>query len=156
MEITKNEKIRNYVMKMISHEMGNKLIYPYGREFWIIDEDTLEWFVQIECNGTVWFNQKIFNDLLRIFSFENHENKFFIKHWIEECLGFRVSCLSRKNTNYKYIIGDMLKDKSKKWSLKNRYGFSYQIVKRYISIRESSTNKNVRVFDYSIPTIYHL
>lgn len=127
--------------------MGDKLVRPYGRELWIIDEDTLEWFIQIECNGIAWYNQKKFYDLLRIFSFEENENKFFIKIWIEENFGVRISSLSRKNTNYQYIIEGILRSHAKDWSLSQRYGFSYQVVKRYTWLKEHNSSK-VQVKDF--------
>lgn len=150
MEITKNKKIRDFVMNRISQELGNMLVRPYGRELWVIDDNSSEvdWFVVIESNGTAWYNQKKFYDLLRIFSLEENENKFFIKYWIEEYFRVRISSVSRRNTNYQYIIERMIKSIDKEWSLKDRYGFSYQVVKNYIDFKKNTLYKEFRVRDY--------
>ena len=147
MNISNNKKLTNFVLNRITQELGDKEVNPYGNELWIIDKDTKSWYVQLEHNGTLWFNQKMFHDLLRIFCFSDYEKKYYIKLWVETLLEVKVTSVSRKNTNYEYIIDGIIRNSNNKWSLKKRYGFGYDLVKKYIILSE--VKKIISVEDFS-------
>lgn len=143
-----NPKLEKFIFQKINEELCEKLLFPFGKELWIIDEETKEWFIQYECNGFLWYNQKKFMDILRIFCLTNSEIKFVIKKWFEKIFEFNLNSLSRKNTNYNYLIEGMLKTPNKEWSIKERYGFNYQTVKKYIEIKKISINQKVKLQDF--------
>ena len=145
MDIKKSEKLQKLVFSKLNRDLHNTIYHPHGQEIWIINFDTKEWFFEYQNNGQLWYNQKIFNVYLPLFSLTNSENQKMIKYWFENTLNLTVNKISRKNSNMDYYIDGIIKDNKYKWSLKERFGFSYDTVRRYLNLKSHVLTENVEL-----------
>ena len=145
MDIEQIEKIQKLVFNKINRDLHNTIYHPHGQEVWIINFDTKEWFFEYQNNGQLWYNQKIFSVYLPLFSLTNSENQKIIKNWFERTLNLTVNKISRKNSNMDYYIDGIIKDNKYKWSLKERFGFSYNTVRHYLDLKSHILTENVEL-----------
>jgi hypothetical protein len=145
-----SEKLKTFILKKLISDLRNISFHPYGREIWLINSDDKIWYFVMECDGTLWFNQKVFNNFFHLFSLNSTEYSPILKEWFESLIDVSIRTVSRKNTDYDYIIEGVLRRSNSKydWSLENRFGFGYQVVKKYLDIKKVSKGKEIRVFDY--------
>lgn len=143
MDIEQIEKIQKLVFNKINRTLHNAIYHPHGREIWIINFDTKEWFFEYQNNGQLWYNQKIFSTNLPLFSLTNAENQKIIKNWFERTLNLTVNKISRKNSNMDYYLDGIIKDDKYKWSIKERFGFSYDTVRYYLNLKSHILTENV-------------
>lgn len=148
MDIKKNERIQKLVFNKLNRDLDNTIYHPHGQEIWIINFETKEWFFEYHNDGQLWYNQKIFSVNLPLFSLTNSENQKFLKIWFEKTLDLTVNKISRKNSNMDYYIDGIIKDKKYKWSLKERFGFSYSTVKRYLDLKSCILTENVQLDNF--------
>ena len=148
MDIKKNEKLQKLVFDKLTRDLNNTIYHPHGQEIWIINFDTKEWFFEYHNDGVLWYNQKIFSVNLPLFSLTNSENQKFLKIWFEKKLNLTVNKISRKNSNMDYYIDGIIKDTKYKWSLKERFGFSYNTVKRYLDLKSHILTENVQLNNF--------
>ena len=148
MDIKISEKIQKLVFNKLNRDLNNTIYHPHGQELWIINFDTKEWFFEYHNDGQLWYNQKIFSVNLPLFSLTNSENQKFLKNWFEKTLNLTVNKISRKNSNMDYYIDGIIKDTKYKWSLKERFGFSYNTVKRYLDLKSHILTENVQLDNF--------
>lgn len=145
MDIKKSEKLQKLVFDKLNRDLYNTIYHPHGQEIWVINFDTKEWFFEYHSDGQLWYNQKIFSVNLPLFSLTNSENQKFLKNWFENSLKLTVNKISRKNSNMDYYIDGIIKDTKYKWSIKERFGFSYNTVKQYLDIKTRILTENVKL-----------
>lgn len=59
-DIKKNKKLVNFIFDRMFEELSTKTYYPYGREIWVIDFETKEWYLQFNSNGVLCYNRSFF------------------------------------------------------------------------------------------------
>jgi hypothetical protein len=145
-DLTQNKKLQKLVFNKINTDLSNTIYHPHGREIWVIDFDTKDWYFQYLSNGQLWYNQKIFNLNLPLFSLNNTENQKLLKMWFEKNLNLKVNKISRKNSStMEYYIDGVMRNTNYKWSLKDRFGFSYRTVKHYLGIKSHIPEENIKL-----------
>lgn len=136
----------------MNNSLEGGLILPVKERIWVLDDLQSSWVLEVENSGKIWFNQTVFKNVFDVFSLNIEEYQWYIKKYVECLLEIKPTSISRKNTNYKYMITEILNNKEKytnQWSLKNRYGFAYYVVKRYLDFKKITNIDDVRVNDYS-------
>lgn len=73
------------------------------------------------------------------------EYQKLLKFWFETNLTHSVSQISRRNLQIDYYIDGMKRSDNKKWSLSSRYGFSYEIVKRFLNIKKHISENDIKL-----------
>jgi hypothetical protein len=144
-DIKQFEKIQNLAFDKLNRDLYNTIYHPHGQEIWIINFDTKEWFFEYHNDGQLWYNQKIFSVNLPLFSLTNSENQKILKTWFEKTLKLTVNKISRKNSNMDYYIDGIIKDDKYKWSIKERFGFSYNTVKEYLDLKSNNLTENIEL-----------
>ena len=139
-------KVRKYCTDKITEDLKPKNIITWKNEIWVLDLDTKEWYLTICAEGETWYNQDFFRTHMYLFSLSNREISSIIKEWVEKNFEVRVTNVSRRQNNMTYIVDGMLRSNKNKWDINNRFGFSYEIVKRMIEIKREV--KNVLVEDF--------
>ena len=140
-------RFKEIIYSKINNDLKNAVFHPYGREIWILDTDTKEWYFQTDNVGTLWYNQKFFNQFFALFSLKYSEYQPLLIKWFEGLTGLQQRVIARKNTNYDYIIDGVIRNTNKQWSLFERYGFSYPIVKKYLDMKKSLRVEHIRILD---------
>ena len=51
----------------------------------------------------------------------------------------------RKNSNMDYYIDGIMRNTNYKWSLKDRFGFSYHTVRQYLGLKSQISEENIKL-----------
>lgn len=128
-------KLKEFILEKISSDLKSKDILPWKNELWILDIDTTEWYLTILSEGQTWYNQDFFKLYLNLFSLTQRELAAVLKEWIEKNLNIKLTNISRRQANMHYLVDGMLKSDKNKWELNNRFGFSYEFVKKVLEVK---------------------
>lgn len=148
-----NPRLKSIILTKLKSDLENAVFYPCGREIWILELETKKWYFQTDNNGTLWYNQQFFNNFFNLFSLKSSSYQPILFEWFEKVSGLNQRVIARKNTDYEYLIENLLKEKKKNWTLMERYGFAYPIVKKYLDLKKNLKVKNIKVsdmFEYGI------
>lgn len=128
-------KLEKIVFSKLIEDLKDKQIVCWKNEFWIIDLDTTEWYLCVISDNNSWFNQKFFETYVNLFSITNKQLSKILKSWIDKVFGVKITSISRRQSNMSYLIHGMLRSKKNQWKLNERYGFSYELVKKFIGMK---------------------
>lgn len=148
MDIIQNKKIKKFIFRRLFEELSNKSYYPYGRELWIVDFDNKEWYFHYTSDGNLYYNYTYFNSFFTIFSLQYSEYQKILKIWFENMSSNSVNRISRRKLNAEYYIDGIERGEDKQWSLNERYGYSYSVVKKYLSLKNDISNKNIKLENF--------
>jgi hypothetical protein len=72
-----------------------------------------------------------------------------LKEWFQTKTKITVRKIARRNTNYDYMLDGIVRRSDIKydWTIKNRWGFSYPTVKKYLDLKESLDSKEIKIRD---------
>jgi len=145
-----SHRLKELIFFKLNEDLKNFIIHPYGNDIWLLDKESKTWFLQIESKGDLWYNQKYFNNFFLLFSLGSTEYSKILKEWTEKVLEVRLKSSSRKNTNYDYLIENIIFEKTEEniWDGKKRFGFSYNTVKKYSEFKNKSKSKSVQLDEY--------
>jgi len=131
-------KLKELIFSKLNSDLENTVFHPYGRELWILDKSNKIWYFQSDSLGNLWYNQKVFSSFFLLFSLNYSEYQIFLKEWFESTTGVMVRQIARKNTNYEYVIEGVIRRSNSdyEWSLSERHGFSYHVVKHYLDLKQ--------------------
>jgi hypothetical protein len=145
-----SHRLKELIFFKLNEDLKKFIIHPYGNDIWLLDKESKTWFLQIESKGDLWYNQKYFNNFFLLFSLGSTEYSKILKEWTEKVLEVRLKSSSRKNTNYDYLIENIIFEKTEEniWDGKKRFGFSYNTVKKYSEFKNKSKSKSVQLDEY--------
>lgn len=135
---TIHPKLKKYIWDKITEDLKPRSILSHKNEIWVLNLDTKEWYLTILAEGETWYNQTYFNSYLNLFSVSNRVLSSILKEWVEKNFNVRVINVSRRQNNMTYIIDGMLTSKKGKWNLNNRFGFSYEFVKKFLDVKNQN------------------
>jgi hypothetical protein len=142
-------KLKKFIFDKIDSDLSEVNFHPYGKELWIINLEDKSWYFVGDCEGTTWFNQIFFDNFFRLFSLNSKEYSPLLKIWFEEKTSIPIRKISRRNTNYDYMLDGILNRSAKEydWTIKRRWGFSYPMVKKYIDLKKSLQTEQIKIKD---------
>ena len=139
-------KLKSLIFLKLKEDFSDKEIIPDGRTFWIIDSDKNEWFINMTCNGLLEYNSSFAKSYSDLFSIDFRLFSKILKEWFEKKMEIRVNSLQRRTPTLQYLIENALKSKNGKWDLNERFGFSYDFIKKFIILK--NLEKKVLVGDF--------
>lgn len=144
-----NPRLKKLITEKIDSDLEDVVFHPYGKEIWLLTPNDKNWFFMVDCEGTGWFNQIFFTSFFHLFSMNSKEYSPFLKEWFEKKTSIPIRKLSRKNTNYDYMIDGVLNRNPKEydWTLSKRWGFSYPTVKKYLDTKKKINSEEVKLRD---------
>ena len=145
MDITENKKLRKFIFDRLFDELSDKTYYPYGNEVWIIDFSLNEWYFQYSSNGVLTYNRSFFDSFFRIFSLKQSEYQKLLKFWFETNTEHQINHISRRNIDISYYIDGIRRSETKKWSLKERFGYGYSVISRYLNLKKHISEENIKL-----------
>lgn len=143
-----NDRLKQIVINKLESDLVDAVFFPYGRELWILNIEKREWYFQTDSMGLLWYNQIFFNNFFSLFSCGYKEYQPVLLRWFELLTGFNQRSISRRNSDVGYIIDKMLKDNKKNWTLFERYGFAYQIVKKYCDMKKNLNVDTIKISNF--------
>jgi hypothetical protein len=133
-----DNRLKNIVYYKINSDLKYVSFHPYEKEVWLIDYNDKSWYFVGNCEGSLFFNQKFFNNFFSLFSLKLREYSPILKQWFETTTEIPMRKIAGKNTNYEFMLDDVLKrpKKQQDWSIDKRWGYSYPTVKRYVDLKK--------------------
>lgn len=128
--------LKKFVFDKLVEDISNKGIFTNESEFWIIEEDTRDWFIQANSNGQLFYNQKFFQPYQSLFSLESKNLGNLIGEWFEKNFDLPLRTIQRKQGSMEYYISGFLKKKKGLLEFNNRYGFTYGFTKKYLTLKK--------------------
>lgn len=145
MDIIKNKRLQKIIFDKLLDDLSEVVYRPHGQDIWFIDFETKEWYFQYTCNSVLWYNQIFFNNYFAVFSLLHSDSQKLLKIWFESKIKLPVNVITRKNSNMDYYIDGIMKSDKYKWSINNRFGYSFKTVKQYIDIKSNIFEENVKL-----------
>lgn len=129
-------KIRTFVFEKLKEDLKFKSLVSWKNELWLLDLETKDWYLTISSQSESWYNQDFFKLYLSLFSITNRQLSSILKEWVESNFEVRISRISRRQSNMTYYIDGMIRSEKNGIDLKNRFGFSYDFVKKFVEIKK--------------------
>ena len=139
-------KLKKIISDKLIEDLSQKEVFPYGNEIWILDRENFEWYMYVNSSGKLTYNQIFFKTYIRLFGIPNKDFDKLLGRWFEKKFNIPIRTTMRQNSSLEYILVKMFEQNFDKWSIRERKGFSYEIVKRFLGIE--SVSKNVIVEDF--------
>lgn len=146
MEIS--DRFREIIFKKLNSDLSDCVFFPSGRETWILNTEEKYWYFLSNCNGEVHYNSDFFNRFFRLFSLKQQEYQDVLKEWFELLTSQKVRIISRRGGNFDYILEVLLKKNHDEWTIFERYGWSYHIVKKYTDMKKNLNKKYITISDF--------
>ena len=133
----------------LNKDFENTILHPYTTELWILSDNGSNWYFHISNDCRVSFNGLFFQNYFDVFSLDHQSSKKLLREWLESVLPIKIRSMARQKTNYDWILVNLFNrvKKDTDWSIRTRFGFAYNIVKKYSDIKK--TNKLVYLGEYS-------
>lgn len=128
--------LKKFVFDKLVEDISDKGIFTNESDFWIIEEDTRDWFIQANSNGQLFYNQKFFQPYQSLFSLESKTLGNLIGEWFEKNFNLPLRTIQRKQGSMEYYISGFLKKKKGLLEFNNRYGFTYGFTKKYLTLKK--------------------
>ena len=129
-------KIKTFIFEKLKEDLKFKSLLSWKNEMWVLDLDSKEWYFTILSEGESWYNQEYFKLYLSLFSITNRQLSSILKEWVENNFEVRISRISRRQNNMTYYIDGMIRTEKNGVDLNNRFGFSYDFVKKFVGIKK--------------------
>jgi hypothetical protein len=146
MEIS--DRFREIIFKKLNSDLSECVFFPSGRETWIVNTDDKYWYFLSNCDGEVHYNSEFFNRFFRLFSLKQEEYQEVLKQWFEFITSQKIRIISRRGGNFDYILEVLFKKHQDEWTIFERYGWSYHIVKKYTDMKKNLNKKYITVSDF--------
>lgn len=144
-EILQNKKITKIIYSKLTSDLKDMVIVGDGPEVWIVNPETYEWYFQFDNMFLLYYNKIFFDNFFSLFTLKSYSS--ILKTWFEN-LGFgSVRGVSTKGSIHDTMVSKVLKNK-KPWSLYNRYGFSYNVIKKMLFQKNQLNNQNIKIKDF--------
>lgn len=138
------KKFEKLVFLRIDECLYPQILTPNKSSIWITDENLEKWFFEYRSDGVLIYNGILFTEMLKVFTLRPSEIANFIKNWFEKKMRLPVRQINRKNSLLDYELSNF-KKKISDLTLKDRYGFSYDVVKKYKDLQNLSETQTVFV-----------
>lgn len=144
-DILIHKKLEKLIFDKLVDDLSEVVYHPHGQDIWFINFDTKEWYFQYTNTGQLWYNQIFFKNYFNLFSLSNSDYQKILKLWFETSIDLPVNVIMRKNSNMDYYIDGIMRNTNYKWSLKDRFGFSYHTVKHYLGLKSHISEENIKL-----------
>lgn len=128
--------LKKFIFDKLVEDISDKEIFTNESDFWIIEEDTRDWFIQANSHGRLFYNQKFFQTYQSLFSLESKTLGNLIGEWFQKNFDLPLRSIQRKQGSMEYYISAFLKKKKGLLEFNNRYGFTYGFTKKYLTLKK--------------------
>jgi hypothetical protein len=105
--------MQNIVNELINNSLKGVDTYRWRDATWLIFSEEHRWVIELTDGGTLWFNYKFFDNVLRYVSLDPNEGSKYITGWAE-------SHFFRKNNGWKVFDSDAIHRENKAVTIVNR------------------------------------
>ena len=76
--------MKKIIDELINNSIKGVDVYRYNNATWLIFTDETRWIVELTDEGTLWYNYKFFNDMMRYVSMDPKEYEGYITGWAND------------------------------------------------------------------------
>ena len=76
--------MKKIINELINNSIKGVDVYRYNNATWLIFTDENKWVVELTDEGTLWYNYKFFNDMMRYVSMDPKEYEGYITGWAND------------------------------------------------------------------------
>ena len=105
--------MQNIVNELINNSLKGVDTYRWRDATWLIFSEEHRWVIELTDGGTLWFNYKFFDNVLRYVSLDPNEGSKYITGWAE-------SHFSRSNNGWKVFDSNAIHRENKAVTIVNR------------------------------------
>jgi len=143
-----SDKFKKLILNKLSEDLSESVFFPFGGELWVMNIDGTHWYLQTDNIGRLWYHQKFFENFFLLFGLQRREYQPLILNWFENLTGLYQTSISRRNTDNIYILEKIIRrDEKMDWTIFDRYGFCYPVVKKYVDLKKNLNTKYIKLKD---------
>ena len=76
--------MKKIIDELINNSIKGVDVYRYNNATWLIFTDDNRWIVELTDEGTLWYNYRFFNDMMRYVSMDPKEYEGYITGWAND------------------------------------------------------------------------
>jgi hypothetical protein len=76
--------MKKIIDELINNSIKGVDVYRYNNATWLIFTDDNKWIVELTDEGTLWYNYRFFNDMMRYVSMDPKEYEGYITGWAND------------------------------------------------------------------------
>ena len=76
--------MKKIIDELINNSIKGVDVYRYNNATWLIFTDETRWIIELTDEGTLWYNYKFFNDIMRYVSMSPKEYEGYITGWAND------------------------------------------------------------------------
>ena len=76
--------MKKIIDELINNSIKGVDVYRYNNATWLIFTDENRWVVEMTDEGTLWYNYKFFNDIMKYVSMDPKEYEGYITQWAND------------------------------------------------------------------------
>lgn len=139
-----NYRLKKLVSLRLEEELNDSFFILFANEIWIVSDNKTNWYFKISSDGQLDYNQKFISGVLNLFTLSGREINKFLKDWFEDLTKLKVRVVRRINSDLDWIIEKIYKEPII-WDTKNRNGFGYEIIKKFLTLSEKYKIEKIRI-----------
>jgi hypothetical protein len=139
-----NPRLKKIVFLKLEEDLEDSFLFPYSNEIWLLNDSMSLWYFKINSENILDYNQQIMNSSLSIFSLDTNVKNNLLKEWFQFYTKMDVRTIKRLNSNLEWVL-EKFSNERMPWDLKNRNGFSYDTIKKFLVLIERFNLEKVRI-----------
>jgi hypothetical protein len=92
--------MKKIIDELINNSIRGVDVYRYNNATWLIFTDENRWIVELTDEGTLWYNYKFFNDIMRYVSMNPKEYEGYITGWANDYFFKGVNKTEQRGYNH--------------------------------------------------------
>jgi hypothetical protein len=92
--------MKKIINELINNSIKGVDVYRYNNATWLIFTDETRWIVELTDEGTLWYNYKFFNDIMRYVSMNPKEYEGYITGWANDYFFKGVNKTEERGKNH--------------------------------------------------------
>jgi hypothetical protein len=92
--------MKKIIDKLINNSIEGVDVYRYNNATWLIFTDETRWIVELTDEGTLWYNYRFFNDIMRYVSMNPKEYEGYITGWANDYFFKGVNKTEERGKNH--------------------------------------------------------
>jgi hypothetical protein len=92
--------MKKIIDELINNSIKGVDVYRYNNATWLIFTDETRWIIELTDEGTLWYNYKFFNDIMRYVSMNPKEYEGYITGWANDYFFKGVNKTEERGKNH--------------------------------------------------------
>ena len=92
--------MKKIINELINNSIKGVDVYRYNNATWLIFTDETRWIIELTDEGTLWYNYKFFNDIMRYVSMNPKEYEGYITGWANDYFFKGVNKTEQRGYNH--------------------------------------------------------